>query len=166
MIPPPIQKYLENHDIPFTRLPHGRTYRAQDLAHALHVTGHRVAKAVVVDVDGQLVMAVLPASEVVDLDRLARGLGARQARLVDEEVLPKLFPGCEMGAEPPFGRLYGLPVVVDRSLARQPRLVFRAGSHEEAVEIAWRDFQALEQPAVLSFGVAPNAAVGAEAPAE
>ena len=93
----------------------------------------------------QIWIAVLPASEVVDEKLLARVLGVPSVRLLDEEEFERFFPGCEPGAEPPLGSLFGLPLVIDSTLAEAGRIVFRAGSHEEAIEIRYEDFRRLER---------------------
>ena len=89
-------------------------------------------------------IAVLPATEIVDEERLAAVLEAPGARLLRESEFRGLFPDCEGGAEPPFGGLYGLPVVIDSAVACVDRLIFRAGSHEEAIEMRYDDFYRLE----------------------
>src|SRR5687767_12149450 len=108
MIPSEIIHYLQHHEIPFSRHWHPRAVAAQRLAHSLHVSGKQVAKCVIVEADGADWIAVLPANRRLDLDRLRNLLGARNVRLVPESAFGDLFPGCEVGAEPPFGRLYGL----------------------------------------------------------
>lgn len=153
MIPERIVQYLKEVGIPFTRRWHAKAVTAQELAASLHVTGYRVAKSVLLDVDGERWIAVLPAPERVDTERLAEALDARHIRLLDEAEFDGLFPDCELGAEPPFGRLYGMPVVVDTSLAGEDRIVFRAGSHEETIELSYADFARLEQPKVANFGM-------------
>jgi Ala-tRNA(Pro) deacylase len=153
MIPERIVQYLREVRIPFTRRWHAKAVTAQELAASLHVTGFRVAKSVLLDVDGQRWIAVLPAPERVDTERLAEALDARHVRLLDEPEFDGLFPECELGAEPPFGRLYGLPVVVDTSLAGEDWIIFRAGSHEETIAMAYEDFARLEQPKIANFGV-------------
>lgn len=153
MIPERIVQYLREVRIPFTRRWHAKAVTAQELAASLHVSGFRVAKSVLLDIDGERWIAVLPAPERVDTERLAEALDARHIRLLDEPEFEGLFPGCELGAEPPFGRLYGMPVVVDTSLAGEDRIVFRAGSHEETIELSCADFIRLEQPKVANFGV-------------
>jgi Ala-tRNA(Pro) deacylase len=110
-----------------------------------------VAKGVLVEAEGKPCIAVLAASDAVEPGRLAEALGARSVRLLTEHELIALFPDCEPGAEPPFGSLYGLRVVLDAALAREPRLVLRAGSHEETLELASADFVRLEHPTVASF---------------
>jgi len=107
---------------------------------------------VIVDVDGERWISVLPATQQVDDRKLATELGARRVRLLKEDQFTKGFFDCEPGAEPPFGRLYDLPVVVERSLSEAERVVFRAGSHEETLELAYADFARLEEPRLATFG--------------
>ena len=155
MIPNQIVEYLERRKVPYERRTHRRALTAQEVAACMHVTGYRVAKSVIVQAGGKTWIAVLPAAEEVDEERLAAVVGA-PVRFVSEREFTALFPGCEPGAEPPFGGLYGLPVVVDSSLAKADRIVFRAGSHEEAVELRYQDFVALEnKPTVGTFGRIP-----------
>jgi len=117
------------------------------------VPGRRVAKSVMVKANGQAWIAVVPATEVLDEDRLAAVLDAPAVRLLHESEFEGLFPDCEPGAEPPFGGLYGLPVVIDSALAEAETIVFRAGSHEEAIEMRYQDFYRLEkEPKVGAIG--------------
>jgi Ala-tRNA(Pro) deacylase len=127
----------------------------QQLAQVLHISGHRVAKAVIVEIDGRKMIAVVPASRRLDLLRLTEELGFPRARLVTESEFARLFPGCELGAEPPFGGLYGMPVVVDTALASADTIVVRAGSHKECIELAFTDFVDLESPKILTLSSRP-----------
>jgi len=156
MIPSSIIDYLDKNRVPFKRRPHAHAIGAQELAASLHVTGYSVAKSVILDADGTRWIAVLPASETVNLPRLAEILNAQNVRLLTEAEFAPLFRDCELGAEPPFGRLYGLPVVIDSSFARAAGIVLRAGSHRESLEIAYADFLALEKPRIGAFGVLPS----------
>ncbi|WP_426757145.1 aminoacyl-tRNA deacylase [Myxococcus sp. Y35] len=151
MIPEAIQHYLRRNGVRFERYWHPRAVSAQEVAEALHVSGWRVAKSVIVMADRQPWIVVVPAASSVDLDQVRAMLGARHVRLATEEEFSGHFPDCEVGAEPPFGELYGLPVAVDESLSLAERLLFRAGSHEEALEMRFQDFATLEWPLVASF---------------
>jgi Ala-tRNA(Pro) deacylase len=154
MVSQEIFRHLEAAGVPVVVRPHERVVSAQRLAASVHVSGYRVAKSVLVEVDGTRTIAVLPAADIVDPERLARGLGATQVRVMRESEFLDLFTGCEVGAEPPFGSLYGVPVVMDRSLARSAGpLVFRAGSHEEVLEMKPEDFVRLENPTLADFAV-------------
>jgi Ala-tRNA(Pro) deacylase len=154
MVPEQIVRHLESSRVPFVVRHHRHAVSAQELAAAVHVSGYRVAKSVLVSVDGQPMIAVLPAADIVDTDRLAAALQAQRVLLMRESEFAGLFKGCDLGAEPPLGSLYGLPVVVDRSLARSQPLIFRGGSHEEALEMRYEDYAQLEHPRLADFAIA------------
>lgn len=157
MIPQNIVHYLETHGVPYERLLHRRAVTAQELAATVHMPGRQVAKAVMVQAGEKTFIAVLPATELLDEDRLAALLGVPSVRMLHEPEFEGLFPGCEAGAEPPFGGLFGLPVVIDAVLSRSDHIVFRAGSHEEAILMRFDDFVQLENhPLVGSFGESPE----------
>ena len=151
MIPEAIQHYLRRNGVRFERYWHSRAVAAQEVAEALHVSGWRVAKSVIVLADRQPWIVVVPAASSVDLHQVRDMLGVRHVRLATEQEFSGHFPDCELGAEPPFGELYGLPVAVDESLSLADRLLFRAGSHEETLEMRFQDFATLEWPLVASF---------------
>lgn len=152
-----LQEYLTANGVSFELEQHRLAYTAQDLAAAEHVSGKRVAKVVVAVVDGQNVMLVLPASAQVDLDRLKRDLSANDTRLAREDEFAGLFPDCEVGAMPPFGSLYNLPVYLDESLASARDVTFPAGSHKESIRVGYEDFARLEQPKIIAFATRAHA---------
>jgi Ala-tRNA(Pro) deacylase len=96
-------------------------------------------------------MAVLPASGQVDLAALRAATGAKSATLAGEMDFLHRFPGCETGAMPPFGNLYGMNVFVDESLTKDKEIAFNAGSHRELMRLAYEDFARVVQPKVLQF---------------
>ena len=139
MIPERIDRYLKEHALPYTHTSHVRAVSAQRLAAAEHVSGDRLAKPVVVSVDGELALAVVAATQKVETEELRRALGARQVEIAPEAAFEGRFAPCEVGAEPPLG-MFGLPIYVDATLARARRLVMRGGTHEDTIEldtVAW-----------------------------
>ena len=154
MIPTPIQDYLKDRHIWFESRPHRRAVAAQRLAASEHVSGNLVAKVVVVRADGQLAMAVLSASQHLDAERLRQVMHARQLMLAPEASTVGRFGPCEAGAEPPLA-LFGIPIYVDAHLALQPRILMRAGTHEDAVEIYTDDWLLSERVRIVDgLGVA------------
>lgn len=156
MIPRPVLKYLQDHDVRFDHHRHPFAITAQEVAHAAHVSGFRLAKTVVLAVDGQQCLAVIPAPYRVDTDRLEELLGVNEVRLLREEEFVDSFPGCETGAEPPFGGLFGLSVLMDESLREQGRLAFHDGTHDALLELSMEDFERLEAPFVARFAYLPE----------
>jgi Ala-tRNA(Pro) deacylase len=100
-----------------------------------------------------MAMAVLPGSQKVDVDLLRDAVGAGQVTLARESAFKDRFPECDLGAMPPFGNLYGMPVYVADSLTEDEEIAFNAGSHTELVKMGYRDFERLVQPQIMHFGV-------------
>ena len=110
-----------------------------------------VAKTVLVRTAHGHVLAVLPATHQVDLDQLRRDLKEEKADLATEGEMEQLFPDCERGAIPPFGSLYQVPTVVDESLAQDDEIVFEGQTHDEAIRMRFRDYEAVEHPRLGHF---------------
>lgn len=150
-VSPKLAEFLDQKHVPYVTQPHPRAYTAQETAAAVHVPGWEVAKSVIVRADGQFMMAVVPATRRIDLDRLRAAVGASQVRLATEAEFGDLFPECETGAMPPFGNLYHVPVIVDESLKKDREIVFNAGSHTETIRMAFNEFSELVKPIFASF---------------
>lgn len=147
-----LQDYLDAMGIAYRISSHGTAYTSQDLAAQEHVSGDKVIKPVVVLVDGKPCLCALPATHRIDLTRLREQLHAQDVELIDEPQLQKLFPDCELGAEPPVGKLYGLPTLMDTSLLQDEQVTFQAGNHTTAITLSMRDYQRLAEPQVGDFG--------------
>lgn len=141
-----LKEYLDTNNVPYNVMAHKVAYTAQEVAAAQGVTGWQVAKTVVCNCDGKYLLLVLQAPTMVDLSRLKHSLGCREVRLASETEMEKLFPEVELGAEPPFGNLYDLPVYVDKGFADAREMVFNAGSHTETIRIKYSDFVRLANP--------------------
>jgi Ala-tRNA(Pro) deacylase len=146
-----LEAYLRRHRVPFQVQHHPLAYTAQQVAAAEHVPGRVVAKVVVAFADERPVLLALPADYRVSIDDVAAMLSAGRVRLADERELALLFRDCELGAMPPFGTLYDLPVYVDHRLAGQEFVVFQAGTHRKTMSMAYRDFERLEAPTAAHF---------------
>jgi Ala-tRNA(Pro) deacylase len=146
-----MEKYLRENGVGFEVKTHSQAFTMQEVAAALHVPGSQVAKVVIVCADDKKVMLVLPAPYRMNIDLVRAVVDAKKARLAKEEEFSDLFPDCATGAMPPFGNLYGVPVYVDRSMAEEPDMVFRVGTHREAIKISYTDFVRLVQPVVADF---------------
>jgi Ala-tRNA(Pro) deacylase len=156
-----IHTFLRDAHVPYTVVPHHPAFTAQEEAAATHVPGRDWAKVVVCVVDGQPVQAVVPAPLIVNLERFLELSGGSAVRLALDDELPTLFPGCEPGAVPPFGPIYGQAIFVDVQLAAEPELMFNAGTHTEAIAMRWADFARTVRPIVGNFAQPPHDRVGA-----
>src|SRR5579864_6348743 len=146
-----LRDFLDSHEIKYLVISHSLAYTAQGIAALTHVSGKKLAKTVIVKIDGILAMAVIPASLHVDLDRLRTITGAKEVALATEREFKHAFPDCETGAMPPFGNLYDMAVYADASLAENDEITFSAGTHRELVRMNWNDMQRLVNPTVDEF---------------
>jgi Ala-tRNA(Pro) deacylase len=149
-----LKEYLNSQQIKYVTISHSPAYTAQEVAASAHVRGKELAKTVMITIDGRMAMAVLPASRKVGFDLLCKATDAENVQLAGERAFSDMFPGCEVGAMPPFGNLYGMDVYVSKLLADDAEIVFNAGSHTELIRMAYDDFVRLVNPKVvrLAFG--------------
>jgi Ala-tRNA(Pro) deacylase len=146
-----LREYLDQHHVRYETLTHRQAFTAQETAQAQHVHGREMAKVVIVRSGKDFAMIVLPAPSRVDLERAGAAMGKPDLALATEDEFTSLFPGCEPGAMPPFGNLYGLRVWVDRPLTRNEHIVFNAGTHTQTVRMRYADFAQLVQPEVAAL---------------
>ncbi len=148
-----LERYFRENGVTYEVQSHPEVYTAQEVAAVEHIPGRSMAKVVMAMVDGTLTALVLPAPSRVDIPKVKAALGAKDARLAREQEFSTVFPDCEVGAMPPFGNLYNVPVLVDRALTEDPTITFNAGSHRETMAIAYQDFVRLASPRVADFSV-------------
>ena len=146
-----IRSYLQSQSVAFDFLLHKPTHSATRLAGSLHVPGRSVAKAVLVRAGDGYVLAVLPATHRVDVNRLSKILGEVEVRIASESEVEQVFDDCEAGALPPLGRLYGLTTVLDTSLALGSDVTFVANMRHEGVRMRFADYEAIEAPIEAEF---------------
>jgi len=148
-----LKQFLDENGVKYITLQHSMAFTSQELAARMHIHGWEMAKSVILKADGHLVMVVLPAPMMVDVARMRDVLGATSVSVAVEADFRGRFPGCEVGAMPPFGHLYDMPLYSETRLSRDPSIVFPAGTHTEAIRMDYRDFERLAKPIVRSFGV-------------
>ena len=146
-------EYLERNQIKYSHSIHSPAYTAREVASADRIPAHSLAKTVVYLGDSGYGMAVVPADYTVDLEEVERLMGLIHIRLATEAELADLFPNCEVGAMPPFGNLFALPVLVDNLLVAEQFIAFNAGTHRDVIHMSVADFRLLVNPLVAAFAV-------------
>ena len=146
-----LKEFLDREKIKYVSIVHSTAYTAQEVAASAHITGKELAKTIIVELDGKMAMAVLPANRKIVLQDLREVTGSEEVKFASEEEFKKQFPDCETGAMPPFGNLYGMEVYVAESLTDNEEIAFNAGSHTEVIKLAYKDFEHLVRPKVVSF---------------
>jgi Ala-tRNA(Pro) deacylase len=146
-----LKEFLQNEHVKYVSILHSTAYTAQEVAASAHITGKELAKTVIVQLDGEMAMAVLPANRKIVLQDLREVTGSDQVKFATEEEFRLKFPECETGAMPPFGNLYGMDVYLAELLTANNEIAFNAGTHSEVIRMSLADFERLVHPKVVSF---------------
>ena len=142
--------YLKDNQVRYLTIYHSPAFTAQEIAEKTHISGKEFAKTVMVKVDGLLNMIVVPATKNVNLIEIKELTKGEKVELATEGDFARYFPDCEVGAMPPFGNLYGIPVYVSKDIAKDKEITFNAGTHSEVIRLSYNDFQKLVHPKVIS----------------
>ena len=146
-----LKEFLDGQGVKYVSLTHSPAFTAQEIAAAAHISGKQLAKTVIVKLDDKMAIVVLPANGQVNFAKLRETAGVKQADLATETEFKNKFPGCEVGAMPPFGTLYDMPVFVSKELSQQDHILFNAGSHSELIQLPFDQFEKLVNPKLVAF---------------
>jgi Ala-tRNA(Pro) deacylase len=145
-----LPQFLLEHQVPFETIYHAPAFSAQKRAKYLHTPGKRVAKCVLLVRPSGHLLAVLPATHLIDMERLQIAF-SESLRFARDEEIAAVFSDCEWGVVPPFGSLYGIPTILEASVDPEALLVFEGHLHAESIRLLCRDYESLEHPERLAF---------------
>ena len=143
--------YLKHNNVQYEVIEHAPAFSAHEVAIASHVPEKDLAKTLIVNADGKFYMVVMPADHRLVDHLLHEILKAKHIHLASEEDLQLIFPDCEIGAMPPFGNLYALPVYADKTLTNDDMIVFNACSHTRSIRLKMYDFLRLVKPIIAEL---------------
>lgn len=161
-IPVKLAKFLKRNKLYYQVMVHPQTFTSLGTAEAGHVSGKAMVKVVLVKADEKDVMVILPSSRTLDLFKLSSALKTNNVRVEEEKEFKDLFPDCELGAMPPFGRLYHLSCYVDESVKKNDKIYFNAGNHEECIQVWTDDFLRVAKGKIGDFSVPGKKITGTE----
>lgn len=148
-----LEELLGAHGVSYESVTHPEALTAQEGAAATHTSGWSWAKVVIVKQREGYAMAVLPACCAIDMDRLKGLIGLGEIELASVDEIRKAFPGCELGAVPPFGRLFGVPTFVEEALVDQREIAMAAGDRRSAIRMRATEYLRLAEPRHGQFAV-------------
>lgn len=146
MVAKTLDNFLKKNNVKYVTITHSPAYTVQDIAQISHIPGKTLAKSVIVTLGNKMAMVVIPGDKKIDLDALKRTSNEEDVHLASETEFKSKFSDCEVGAMPPFGNLYGMPVYVDTGLSTASEIGFNAGTHSELVKMSYSDFDTLVHP--------------------
>jgi Ala-tRNA(Pro) deacylase len=143
-----LHDFLQAKQAVYTHSVHRTAYTAREVARAEHLPPAEVAKTVVVHSEIGYAMLVVPGNQLVDFQEVRVELGWQQLRMATEHELASLFPDCELGAMPPVGQLYMLPVYLDAAMAEERTIAFNGGTHRDVIHMLTAEFRRIVRPVV------------------
>jgi Ala-tRNA(Pro) deacylase len=146
-----LKEHLDREGVPYSHHIHADAYTTQEVAAAAHVPGREMLKSVILKADDKLVMAVLSANQIANLDILKEEIGCQTLRLATEDEFREAFPTCHVGAMPPFGNIFSVPTYCELTLDRNRDVEFNAGSHHDTIRMSFADFRRLANPQFVHF---------------
>lgn len=158
MILAKLREYLDAKNIKYFGISHSLAYTAEEISKKAHIPLNEMAKTVMLKVDGKIIMAVIPATDMVSFKKLKKILGADNVNLAEEEEFEDIFPHCEVGAMPPFGNLYDVEVIVSSPLTTDKNIAFNAGSHRELIRMEYKEYEKLVKPKIFDFTIKKRSA--------
>ncbi len=151
-----LKDYLDDNGVKYKTISHSPAYTAQEIAALVHVPGKELAKTVIVKSEDGHAMVVLPASRKINFEALKNVMSKSRIELAEEDEFANMFPDCELGAMPPFGNLYNMPVYVAKALSEDEEIVFNAGTHTDVIKMSYEDLERLVKPVVADFSEQMN----------
>ncbi len=141
-----LQSYMSAQGVPWSPVSHQASSTCMESAHVAHIPPDRVAKAVVLKGAAGYLMAVIPASRQLNVQKLGDAV-AESLALVSEPTLGELFTDCKPGAVPPVGAAYGIRTLWDEGLGGAADVYFEGGDHQTLVHMKGADFGKLMRKA-------------------
>lgn len=151
-ISPKVKAFLDDQNVDYEIAEHPIAYTAMEVAGSQHIPGKQMVKSVIIKANAEFVMCVLPAIHLIDFEKLKSVTGEEKIKLANEQEIALLFPDYEVGAEPPFGQLYGLKVYADKILEEDHEIFFNAGTHTDVVKMTFTDYKRLVNPIIEDIG--------------
>jgi Ala-tRNA(Pro) deacylase len=148
--------YLERSRAHYTLVQHPLACTAAETVRMNRVQARHFAKAVMVRIDGELAMMVVPSHYRVALEPLRRSLAANRVELAEERQFQRRFPRCELGAIPPFGHLFGLRAFMMPLFDEDADIHFKAGTHTELLRMPFGEFKRLAHVEPVAEGAVPR----------
>lgn len=137
---------LKQNHVPYDIVLHSQTFTSMQTAQATHTKGMEFAKTLMVNVDGKMVMAILPANYRLDFKRMKEALGAKDITLATEDQFTPMFMDSDIGAMPAMGNFYGMEVVMDKDMMKDEYITFNACNHQEAIRMKFSDYNKMVHP--------------------
>lgn len=152
-VPSKIENYLKENKYHFLVMKHSPTERAIENLATAKCPPSQLAKVLVFDINKKRSFVILPSNELVHLGTLKESLQTQDVKMLGEEDLENSFKECEIGATPPLGGLYNMPVYLSNHFQKDQEMYFNGGTHTDLILMPYQEFLIVEHPQITNFSV-------------
>lgn len=145
-----IEALLKDNSVKFKVFDHKPVFTSEEAAAVRNTNIHQGAKALVMMGDKKPLMIVLPADMRADTKKLKVNLKIRDLRMATKEEVKELT-NVEVGAVPPFGHIFNIPLYIDELLFENQTIIFNAGLHTKSIEMGAADYKKISGGTIGRF---------------
>lgn len=145
-VPRKVVQFLEKNKAKYEVIRHKTVYTACDKAATLKVPPKIVGKTLLLNLDKRPALVLIPADKNLDKNKFKKTAGAKKIDFVSERVIKNKIKGVRLGAVPPFGSLWKLPIFADNALLKNPKIIVNSGDCQSSIRISPAVFRKLIGP--------------------
>jgi len=134
-IPKKIINFLNKSEVKYEVIKHRPVYTAIDKARTLKIKGGLVGKTVILKSNKSVFIVLIPAETIVNLEKIEKILNLKKVGFANEKWLKENLKGVKEGAVPPFGPIWNLPVLVDKLLLKNSKIIINSGERTESIQL-------------------------------
>lgn len=140
-----IKKLLAENKIQYEVIEHEPVLTSEDAARVRKTPLKQGAKALVMFADRKPIMIVVPANLKIDMKKFKKDYTIRDLRMATSEEVEKVT-SVKVGAVPPFGNIFEIPLYVDKKMSENNKITFNAGEHTKSISMSYKDFERIAKP--------------------
>ncbi|MDD3497935.1 MAG: YbaK/EbsC family protein [Candidatus Moranbacteria bacterium] len=162
-IPKKVINYLEKEGFNYEAISHKTAYTAWDISQTKRISPKEIVKALVLRIDRDYVLALLPADRNLDRKKFLKTvnagrkkMGGKIAKRIDfaKEAWMKKNVFGKPGAVPPFGGLLNMKIYADNSILKNKKLYLGSGDYETSISVKLSDYVKREEIEKGNFSMA------------
>lgn len=152
--------FLNKEKYKYQIIEHRTTYTAWDTAQTEKVKAQEVVKVLVLKLDKDYAVALVPGNKNLDKQKFLKVYNAIQKKndlksakkveFAKEVWMKKSLPG-KVGATPPFSSLLKLQIFSDKGLMKNKKVYFNSGEYEFSFLISAKEYLKKENPVLGVF---------------
>lgn len=145
-----IVQLLKDNKIVFESVEHEPVFTSEEAAKIRGTELKQGAKALVMYANNKPIMIVLAAHRKVDTKLFRNLYKIKDLHMATPDEVQQIT-GVEIGAVPPFGEIFTIPLYVDMSLSENETISFNAGSHTQSILMKYIDYERVVKPTLGDF---------------